>query len=164
MVSIIAAVADNKAIGKEQGLLWRMPDDMKRFRELTTGHTVIMGRKTFESLPGGALPGRRNIVLTSQREIRPADCTICHSLQQALDLSGREEEVFIIGGETVYRQAMEPAGKIYLTRIRHTFAGADAFFPEIDFSRWEEAEHRDFPADDRHAYPYTFLTYIRKEA
>ncbi|OAV71055.1 Dihydrofolate reductase [Bacteroidales bacterium Barb7] len=162
-ISIIAAVADNNAIGRNGQLLCRLPNDMKRFKELTTGHSVIMGHRTYESLPKGALPSRKNIVLTSQSDIHYAGCTICNSFESALAASGDARGTFIIGGAAVYGQALEAADKMYLTRIRHTFADADTFFPVIDFSRWEETERQEFPADDRHDYPYTFLTYIRRK-
>ncbi|OAV68818.1 Dihydrofolate reductase [Bacteroidales bacterium Barb4] len=162
-ISIIAAVADNNAIGRNGQLLCRLPNDMKRFKELTTGHSVIMGHRTYESLPKGALPGRKNIVLTSQSDIHYVGCTVCNSLASALAANGDGGEVFIIGGAGVYGQALEAADKMYLTRIRHAFADADTFFPVIDFSRWEETEWQEFPTDDRHDYPYTFLTYIRRK-
>ncbi|OAV73488.1 Dihydrofolate reductase [Bacteroidales bacterium Barb6] len=162
-ISIIAAVADNNAIGRNGQLLCRLPNDMKRFKELTIGHTVIMGRYTYESLPKGVLPDRKNIVLTSQPDIHYAGCTVCNSLASALVANGDSGEIFIIGGATVYGQALEVADKMYLTRIRHAFADADTFFPAIDFSRWEDTEQQEFPADDRHDYPYTFLTYIRRK-
>ena len=162
-ISIIAALADDNAIGKQQRMLWRMPFDMKRFKELTTGHAVIMGRKTFESLPNGALPDRKNVVLTTLPEAVFIDSFACESLHDALNLCEKEDEIFMIGGAMVYQQALKIADKMYLTQVHHTFEDADTFFPEVDFSLWEETERQDFPADEKHAYPYTFLTYIRKD-
>lgn len=162
-VSIIVAVAENNAIGKDQQLLWHMPNDMKRFKTLTIGHAVIMGRKTFESLPKGALPERKNVVLTTMPEAGSVDCFACDSFKDALDICGKEKEVFVIGGALVYRQALKIADKIYLTRVHHVYEDADTFFPEFDLDDWEEVERQEFPADEKHAYPYTFLTYIRKE-
>lgn len=162
-ISIIAAIADNNAIGKDQQLLWRLPSDMKRFKGLTTGHTVVMGRKTFESLPKGALPNRKNVVLTTHPEVSFKDTFICKSMNDALNLCENEDEIFMIGGAAVYRQALRIADKMYLTLVHHTFEDADTFFPEVDFSEWEETEREDFPADEKHEYPYTFVTYIRKK-
>ena len=139
-ISIIAAISDNNAIGKNQQLLWHLPADMKHFKELTTGHAIIMGRKTFESLPNGPLPERKNVVLTTM-----------------------PEEVFVIGGALVYRQALRRADKMYITRVHHEFENADTFFPVVDWEQWEEVERQDFPADEKNAYPYSFITYVRKK-
>ncbi len=162
-ISIIAAVAENDAIGRENRLLWHMPADMKRFKTLTTGHTVVMGRRTFESLPKGALPNRKNIVLTSRVADNFPECIVCGSMSEALEACGKgEDEVFIIGGATVYREAMDIADKIYLTRIHAVAEDADAFFPEVSPDEWEETERQEFSSDDRHAYPFTFITYQRR--
>ncbi|MCC8197557.1 MAG: dihydrofolate reductase [Tannerellaceae bacterium] len=160
-ISIIVAIAENNAIGKNQDLLWHLPNDMKRFRHLTTGHPVIMGRKTFESLPKGALPNRKNIILTSVPEHGFVDCFACESMDDALDLCANQGEVFMIGGAMVYKQALEIADKMYITLVQHTFEDADTFFPEIRYAEWKEVEREDFPADEKHAYPYSFLTYER---
>ena len=128
-ISIIAAIADNNAIGKNQQLLWHLPADMKHFKELTTGHAIIMGRKTFESLPNGPLPDRKNVVLTSLPEAGFVNCFACESMRDALDLCEKEDEIFIIGGALVYRQALSKADKMYITRVHHEFENADAFFP-----------------------------------
>ena len=161
-ISIIVAIADNNAIGRDNQLLWHLPADMRRFKALTMGHTVIMGRKTFESLPKGALPGRRNVVLTTRPGAHFEGCTTYASLEEAFSGSASDDEVFIIGGAKVYSQSLQFADKIYLTLVHTTPKDADAFFPTIDPSHWEEIEHQEFPSDDRHAYPYTFLTYRRK--
>ena len=161
-ISIIAAIADDNAIGKNLQLLWHLPNDMKRFKELTTGHAVLMGRKTFES-PNGALPNRKNVVLTTLPEADFVNCFPCESMKDALDICEKEEEVFVIGGALVYRQALRRADKMYITRVHAEFPDADTFFPVVDWSQWEEIEHQDFPADDKHAYPYSFITYIRKK-
>lgn len=161
-ISIVAAIADNNAIGKKQQLLWHMPYDMKRFKDLTTGHAIIMGRKTFESLPKGALPNRKNVVLTTLPEAGFMDSFACESMKDALDICEKEDEIFMIGGAMVYRQALKIADKMYITRVHHVFEDADTFFPEINFEEWEETERKEFPADEKHAYPYTFLTYVRK--
>ncbi|MDR1980489.1 MAG: dihydrofolate reductase [Tannerellaceae bacterium] len=161
-ISIIAAIAENNAIGKGLHLLWHLPYDMKRFKEMTKGHAVIMGRKTFESLPKGALPERKNIVLTTLPPESFLDVFVCNSMHDAIELCEKESEVFMIGGAMVYKRALEIADKMYLTRVHHVFEDADIFFPEIHFDEWEETEHTDHPADEKHAYPYTFHTYIRK--
>ncbi|MDR2041798.1 MAG: dihydrofolate reductase [Tannerella sp.] len=161
VISIIVAVDEQGAIGKDGQLLWHLPHDLKRFKEITTGHTVIMGRKTFESLPNGALPNRRNIILSAaDRHYERCEC--CHSLQEALTACDGEEEVFIIGGAGVYRQAMAATGKIYLTRVHHTFAEADAFFPPFTAAEWTETVRRDFPPDEKNPYAHTFFSYERK--
>lgn len=161
-ISIIAAIADNNAIGKNQQLLWHLPSDMKHFKELTTGHAIIMGRKTFESLPNGPLPDRKNVVLTSLPEAGFVNCFACESMRDALDLCEKEDEIFIIGGALVYRQALSKADKMYITRVHHEFENADAFFPVVNWDLWEEVDRQEFPADEKNAYPYTFLTYVRK--
>ena len=162
-ISIVAAVADDLSIGKNQDLLWRMPADMKFFRELTTGHVVIMGRKTFESLPNGSLPNRKNIVLTRTPNADFKNCFSYKSMQEALDSCKQEDEAFIIGGSQLYQQALAVANKMYLTRVHAIFQDADAHFPEVDWSLWEETERRDFPADAKNPYSYSFCTYERKQ-
>ena len=161
-ISLIAAVAADGAIGRNNELLCHLPADLKHFKSLTLDHTIVMGRRTFESLPGGALPRRRNVVLTSQPHALPDTVTVCRSLQEALDLAMPDEVLFIIGGATVYRQFMPQADRLYITEIHHTFPDADAFFPPIDKTVWQETAREDFPADERHAYPYSFVTYERR--
>ena len=161
-ISIIAAISENNAIGKNQNLLCHMPADMKHFKDLTTGHAVIMGRKTFESLPH-ALPNRKNVVLTTLPEAGFVDCFACESMGTALDLCEKEEEIFMIGGALVYRQALRIADKMYITRIHHEFEDATTFFPVVNWDLWEEAEREEHSADEKNPYPYTFLTYVRKK-
>lgn len=160
-ISIIVAASLNNAIGNNNNLLYRVPNDMKRFKELTTGHTIIMGRKTFESLPKGALPKRRNIVLTRQAGLSFPGAEVFKSLPEALNSCKDEEEIFIIGGESIYGQAMEFAGKIYLTRIEDITKEADAFFPEINSEEWREVMRQEYGVDEKHLYPYTFINYER---
>ena len=162
-ISIIAAIAENNAIGKNNKLLWRLPADMRRFKDLTTGHAVIMGRKTFESLPKGPLPNRKNVVLTTLPEAGFVNCFACESMGSALDICEKEDEIFILGGALVYRQALRIADKMYITRVHGEFNDADTFFPVVNWDLWEEVERQEFPADAKHAYPYTFLTYVRKK-
>lgn len=160
-ISIIVAIAQNGAIGFENKLLYWLPNDLKRFKALTTGHTIIMGRRTFESLPKGALPNRRNIVLTRQGIEFPGAERYA-SLEAALAQCKDEEEVFIIGGASVYREAMPLADKLYITHIEDTPEQADAFFPEIDASVWEETSREAYTTDEKHLYPYCFVDYQRK--
>ena len=161
IVSIIVATDENRAIGKDQQLLWRLPNDMAFFKETTTGHTIIMGRNTYESLPKGALPNRRNIVLSTQQLQFPGAETY-HSLEEAMQHCNSEETVFIIGGESVYKQGMQLANKIYLTQVEDIAKEADAFFPEIDGKEWEETGRELNSVDEKHAFPYTFIDYTRK--
>ena len=161
-ISIIAAISENDAIGKDQQLLCHMPTDMKRFKALTTGHAVIMGRKTFESLPH-PLPNRQNIILTTASEAVYAGCFACPSMEAALELCEPGAEVFIIGGAQIYGLAIDLADKMYITRIHHTFEDATTFFPEVDWNQWEEVERDEHPADAKNPYPFTFLTYVRRK-
>lgn len=159
-ISIIVAIARNGAIGFRNKLLYWLPNDLKRFKSLTTGHTIIMGRKTFESLPKGALPNRRNIVLTRQ-EIDFPGAERYASLGTALSRCRDEEEVFIIGGASVYQEALPLADTLYITHIEDTPKEADAFFPEIDASVWKETGREVHPTDEKHLYPYIFADYQR---
>ena len=157
MINIIAAVANNRAIGLENKLLYWLPNDLKRFKALTTGHTIIMGRRTYESLPKGALPNRRNIVLSRQRHDYPR-CECYPSLEEALGHCDEDEEIFIIGGASVYEQAMPLADRLYLTEIDDTPADADAFFPPYD--EWIQESKEEHAPDEKHAYRYAFVDYI----
>ena len=159
-ISIIVAIAKNNAIGFENKLLYWLPNDLKRFKALTTGHTIIMGRKTFESLPKGALPNRRNIVL-SRQDIDFPGTERFNSLEAALSQCRDEEEIYIIGGASVYQEAMPLADKLCVTHIDDTPEQADAFFPEIDSSIWEETNKEFHPTDEKHQYPYCFVDYQR---
>lgn len=159
-LSIIVAVAKNGAIGRDNQLLYHLPNDLKHFKELTTGHTIIMGRKTFESLPKGALPNRRNIVL-SRQDIDFPGAERFQSLEEALSQCRSEEEIYIIGGASVYHEAMPLADKLCVTHIEDTPEKADAFFPEIDLSIWKETACESHPTDEKHLYPYRFVDYQR---
>ena len=159
MISIIAAVARNRAIGYQNKLIYWLPDDLKRFKQLTTGHTIIMGRNTFLSLPKGALPNRRNIVLSTTQSTFPG-CDVYTSLEEALNHCRPDEDIYIIGGASVYAQAMPFADRLCLTEIDDTPAEADTFFPPYD--DWQEEKREDHPADDRHAYPFAFVDYVRR--
>lgn len=163
MISIIAAIAENRAIGINNDLPWKLPNDMKRFRELTTGHTVIMGRKTFESLPNGALPNRTNIVVTRNNTVTFENCILFDNLQDAIKKYNTQEEIFVIGGASIYDQVINLADKLYITLVRHSFENANTFFPEINKNEWIMTEQESFPDDEKHLYPYTFQTYIKKK-
>ena len=158
MISIIAAVARNRAIGYENKLIYWLPNDLKRFKALTTGHTIIMGRNTFLSLPKGALPHRRNIVLTRSQKAFPG-CEVFASLEDALAHCNKDEDVYIIGGASVYRQALPLADRLCLTEINDTPEKADTFFPPYD--DWKEVSREDHEKDERHEYAYSFVDYIK---
>ena len=159
MISIIAAVARNRAIGYKNKLLYWLPNDLKRFKSLTTGHTIIMGRKTFESLPKGALPNRRNVVLSRSRQEFPG-CEVFPSLKEALKHCSPDEDLYIIGGASVYTQAMPLANRLCLTEIDDTPPEADAFFPPYD--DWNEVEREEHNADEKHAFRYAFVDYVKR--
>ena len=161
-VSIIVAVAQNNAIGFKNQLLYRLPNDLKRFKALTTGHTIIMGRKTFESLPKGALPNRRNIVLTRQEGLHYENAECYRSLEEALMQCDYTEDLYIIGGGELYKQTLGLAARIHLTVVDDTPAEADAFFPELAPSEWEEVLREEHPADEKHAHAYTFIDLKRR--
>ncbi len=161
-VSIVAALAEDYAIGYKAKLPWHLPADLKYFKQLTTGHTVLMGKRTFESLPNGPLPNRTNIVLTSlMSEAVNEGYFEANSLEDAFELSENAEEVFVIGGSSVYKQCMDIADKLYLTWVKGEFK-ADTYFPNIDFSLWEEVSREEHPADELNKYPYTFVVYKKK--
>lgn len=161
MITLIAAIAQNNAIGFENKLLYWLPDDMKRFRSLTTGHTIIMGRKTFESFPKGALPNRRNVVLSRSNVTFPG-AEVFPSLQAALDSCQADEDIYIIGGASVYEQALPLADRLCLTEVHDTPAQADAYFPAVDPCDWEISFTQDHDVDEKHKYLFRFVDYIRK--
>jgi dihydrofolate reductase len=156
-LAAIVAMASNRCIGKDNTLPWRLPADLKRFKQLTLGHTLVMGRKTYESI-GRPLPGRTMVVLTRQRDYAPEGVQVAHSLEQALE-QARGDEVFIAGGADLYQQTLERIRRLYLTRIERDYAG-DTFFPEVDLSGWRLVEEEHHPATATEP-PFTFLTYER---
>jgi dihydrofolate reductase len=160
-ICMIAAAAENNALGKENGLLWRLPLDFKRFKELTTGFPMIMGRKTFDSLLK-PLPNRKHLVITRNTAytIDHEDCAVYHSLSTALEACKKEPLIYIIGGGEIYNLAYDSATKIELTRV-HTSLAADAFFPVISPKDFKLHESISMPADEKHLYAYTFETYYR---
>jgi len=158
-LSIIAAVAANGAIGKNNRLLCHIPGDLQRFKQITMHHTVIMGRKTFESLPQKPLPDRRNIVITTHN-LSAENVEIVRSLQEALKLCTDEKEAFIIGGGMVYRESFALADRLYLTQIGASLDG-DTFFPDISLSEWKETYREEHPASGNCPYPFAFVNYER---
>ena len=158
MISIIAAVAKNRAIGFENKLIYWLPNDLKRFKALTTGHTIVMGRNTFLSLPKGALPNRRNIVLSRTQNAFPG-CETFASLKEALKHCSPEEDIYIIGGASVYKQALPLADRLCLTEVDDTPLQADTFFPP--YEDWQEVWREDHETDERHNYRYAFVDYER---
>ncbi len=160
-IYLIAAIANNRAIGNQGQLLYHIREDMQRFKLLTTGHTIIMGRKTFESLPKGALPNRRNIVLTHSNQTFEG-CDTYRSLQEALQHCAEHEDVYIIGGESVYKDTLPLASKLYLTFIDDTPLEADAYFPPFS-DDWQVVEEDRFGKDEKHPHPYSFAVLERKD-
>lgn len=159
-ISIIVAIAQNFAIGKNNDLLFHLPNDLKRFKEITTGHPVIMGRNTLLSLPKGALPNRRNIVISDIPEEKFDRCEMVASIEEAATAVKDEQEAFIIGGGMIYRQFFPIAGKLYLTLVHRDF-DADVYFPEIDYSEWEEVFREDH-SDEKNGFDYSYLNLKRK--
>jgi dihydrofolate reductase len=161
MISIIVAIAEDWGIGKDNELLWIIPEDMKRFKKLTFGNTVIMGKKTWESLPRKPLPGRKNIVLTDD----PLECIDCaitaYSVEDALSKCEKDNKIFIIGGGSVYRQFMPLADRLYITHI-HKKSDADIFFPEIDPAIWESVEKEEHIPGEGNDISYSYVIYERK--
>lgn len=158
MIHIIAAVAKNRAIGLKNKLLYWLPNDLKRFKALTTGHTIIMGRNTYLSLPKGALPNRRNVVLSRTTKDFP-NCEVFPSLEKALESCKDDEQIYIIGGARVYKQAIALADRLCLTEIDDTPQEADAFFP--DYSDWQVETKEVHEKDEKHAFNYAFVDYVR---
>jgi len=159
-ISLIAAMAENRVIGKDGKLPWRLPDEMKHFIRLTTGHTVVMGRKTFESIGSNPLPNRRNIILTRNPDYRSEGIQVAHSVAQAIEMVAAEEEIFICGGEQAYADAMPLADNLYLTSV-HASPTGDARFPDFDHADWQLKDEVRHETDDRHEYAFTFRHYER---
>lgn len=160
-LTIIVAAAENDAIGKGNKLIWHLSDDLKRFKALTNGHHIIMGRKTFESFPK-PLPNRTHVVITRQSDYKaPEGVIIVNSLEDAIDASRNDVQPFIIGGGEIYKQALEVANKIELTRVHESFE-ADTFFPKLDTTVWKETANTFHSKDDNHDHEFSFLTYERK--
>jgi dihydrofolate reductase len=161
-LSIIVAVADNHVIGRDNQLIWHLPKDLKQFKNLTTGHPIIMGRKTFESI-GKPLPNRTSIIISRNTDFVAEGCVVVNSLADAIAEAQKIEsqEAFIIGGAEIYKIAMPISDKIYLTRVYHNFEG-DTFFPEIDLNNWQETKREMNEIDDKHLYEFDFVELDRK--
>lgn len=160
MITMIAAAGEQNGLGLNNKLLWHLPDDFKRFKQLTTGHAIIMGRKTFESFPK-LLPGRTHIVITRDSEYIAEGIIVVHSIEEALIKSVNDPQPFIIGGGEIYRMGMEIADKIELTRVHGSFP-ADTFFPEIPSDEWKLVAEIYHGQDEKHAYAFTYQTWLRK--
>ncbi len=158
---MIAAAAENNALGKDNDLVWHLPDDFKRFKRLTSGHHIIMGRKTFESFPK-LLPDRTHVIITRKEDYSPENTIVVHSMEEALKVSKLDDQAFIIGGGEIYKMGMEYADRIELTRVHGEFE-ADTHFPEIDKSEWEIVKDQFHDKDEKHDYSFTYLTYERKQ-
>ena len=156
IVTFVVAAAANNAIGKDNQLLWHLPTDLKHFKTITSGHTIIMGRKTFDSM-GKPLPNRRNIVITRNADLKIEGAEVTQSLDEALEKCTTEHEVFVIGGAEIYKAALEKTDRIYLTRVHKNFEG-DAYFPELDPEKWDEIEREDHPADEKNPIDFSFIT------
>ena len=160
MINIVVAKASNNVIGAKNDLIWHLPNDLKHFKNITSGHPIIMGRKTFESL-GRPLPNRTNIVVTRDQNWSAENIEIETSLPKAIEAAQKiDQDIYIIGGGNIYKQAMEFADVLYITEVHHEFDG-DTYYPEIDSDEWEEVEREDFKKDEKHPYAYSFVTYKR---
>ncbi len=160
MITIIAATGENNELGKDNGLVWHLPDDFKRFKQLTTGHHIIMGRKTFEAFPK-PLPNRIHIVITRNKRYRPEGAIVAYSMKKALQLAKEDNQPFIIGGGETYKLGMKVADKIELTRIHKAFE-ADTFFPEISTEEWKLISEEHHEKDERHKFAFTYQTFEKK--
>ncbi|MBP1224358.1 dihydrofolate reductase [Flavobacterium sp. 1355] len=160
MIIMIAAVAENNALGKNNELVWHLPNDFKRFKALTTNHYIIMGRKTFESFPK-PLPNRTHVIITRQKDYNPEGCIVVDSIEKAIAVCPENEDSYVIGGGEIYNLALPYADIIEITKVHHTFE-ADAFFPKISKSEWLLVEAETNIKDEKHLYDYTYETYIRK--
>jgi dihydrofolate reductase len=159
MIIMIAAVAENNALGKNNELVWHLPNDFKRFKSLTTGHYIIMGRKTFESFPK-PLPNRTHVVITRQKDYCPEGCIVVDSIEKAIAICPENETSFIIGGGEIYNLGLPFADQLEITKVHHSFE-ADAFFPEINLREWKEMQSEFNPKDDKHQYAFTYQTFIK---
>ncbi|WP_264566498.1 dihydrofolate reductase [Flavobacterium sp. N3904] len=160
MIIMIAAVAENNALGKNNELVWHLPNDFKRFKSLTTGHHIIMGRKTFESFPK-PLPNRTHIVITRQKNYNPEGCIVVESMEDAIAICPENEISFIIGGGEIYNLGLPYTDKLEITRVHHNFE-ADVFFPAINTDEWTQVQTEFNPKDDKHLFDYTYQTFAKK--
>lgn len=159
MITLIAAAAENNALGKDNQLVWHLPDDFKRFKQITSGHYIIMGRKTFESFPK-PLPNRTHVIITRQKNYKVDGCIVVNSIEDAIKVCPIDEEVFIIGGADIYNQSIDFADKIELTRVHANFE-ADAFFPDINLNNWKLIFEEKHVQDEKHNFDFTFQTFVK---
>jgi dihydrofolate reductase len=160
MIIMIAAAAENNALGKDNGLVWHLPDDFKRFKNLTSGHAIIMGRKTFESFQK-PLPNRLHIIITRQKNYQAEGCLVVSNLENAIALTDKNQDAFVIGGGEIYKLALSFTDKIELTRVHDSFE-ADTYFPEIDEKEWQLIHEEYHPKDEKHKIDFTYQTFTRK--
>jgi dihydrofolate reductase len=160
MTTIIAAIAENNALGKDNDLIWHLPADLIRFRKTTTGHHIIMGRNTYESI-GKPLPNRTTVIITRNKAYQAEGCIIVNSIAEALEIVKEDENPFIIGGAQIYNEAIEMVNRLDITEVHQTFE-ADVYFPKIDLSIWKETKRERFEADEKNIFPYSFVSYIRR--
>ncbi|HPW97402.1 MAG TPA: dihydrofolate reductase [Flavobacterium sp.] len=160
MITLIAAIGENNELGKDNQLIWHLPDDFKRFKAITSGHFIIMGRKTFESFPK-PLPNRTHVIVTRQKNYAPKDCIIVNSIKDGIAACPIDEAIYIIGGGEIYNQSINLADKLELTRVHHTFE-ADTYFPKLNMDLWQLEFEEFHPKDNKHNFDFTFLTYSRK--
>jgi len=162
MITLIAAIAKNNALGKDNDLIWYLPADLKRFKQITSGHHILMGRNTFESI-GKPLPNRTSIIITRNNDYFKDGCLIANSIEHAIELT-KGNNAFIIGGAQIYKQALEQdlVDRLDITIVHHNFE-ADAFFPEIDKTVWKEVAREDFKADEKNKYDYSFVSYEKRK-
>jgi len=159
-LSIIAAMDKNRVLGLKNDIPWHIPHDLKRFKKITSGHTVIMGRKTFESLPG-PLPKRRNVIITSRKDYTAPGIEVVKSIEDSIRTADKNQENFVVGGANIYEQFLPFADKLYMTHIDAEFEG-DTYFPEIDYSKWKLVEEEHHVTDDEKKIPFSYKTYVRK--
>lgn len=161
MTILIAAVAENNALGKNNDLLWHLPNDFKRFKEVTSGHHIIMGRKTFESFPK-PLPNRTHVIITRQKDFKHEGCIVVSDIEKAIEACPENEDIYIIGGGEIYTQSIHFADQLDITKVHHSF-DADVYFPEINPDIWELTNETFHPKDEKHLFDFTFQTFTRKK-
>ncbi|MGY5351687.1 dihydrofolate reductase [Wenyingzhuangia sp. IMCC45533] len=162
MITLIAAIGQQNELGKDNDLIWHLPADLKRFKKVTSGHYIIMGRNTYESI-GKPLPNRTSVIITRNKNYKADGCIVVNSLSQALDKLPKDQNAFIIGGAQIYNEAINIVDVLDICEVHHTF-DADVYFPEIDKSIWIESEREKFMSDDKHQYDYSFVKYTKKQS
>jgi dihydrofolate reductase len=161
MITLIAAVAENHALGKNNDLLWHLPKDFKRFKEITSGHYIIMGRKTFESFPK-PLPNRTHVIISRHKKVVPDGCIVVENIEKAFEVCPKDETIFVIGGGEIYKQTIAIADKLDITKVHSSF-DAEVFFPEIDLNIWKLESEEFHLKDEKHQFDFTFQTYVKRK-